>query len=232
LQSQDDVEEAFAEMARALGSQDAGTYQLTDEPMPPSPAPKVEDLVQQALSARPELASLQLTRDAAYKFERAERDLALPNAGLVGVGGYIPYIAQLSQPRVTPPEYEAIGVNIQIPVLNGGLFKARREEAHYRAMEADQRLRDEAEAIARDVRTAWAGASVAYQRLDVTAVLVREANLAKDLMQGRYDLGLSTIVDLTLALLNVTDAEIANLNAKYDYQSQYASLQYAMGALR
>jgi outer membrane protein len=99
-------------------------------------------------------------------------------------------------------------------------------------MEADQRLRDEAEAIARDVRTAWAGASTAYQRLDVTAELVRQANLAQQLAQGRYDLGLSTIVELTQALLNVTSADIQNMNAKYDYQSQYATLQYTMGALR
>jgi outer membrane protein len=232
LQADDQVQQAFAELTRALGSQDGATYQLADEPLPPSPPLKVEDLVQQALSARPELASLQLNRDAAYKFERAERDLALPTANFIGVGGYMPYISQLSLPRVTPPEYEGVAVNVEIPIFNGGLFKARREEAHYRAMEADQRLRDEAEAIARDVRTAWAGASTAYQRLDVTAELVRQANLAQQLAQGRYDLGLSTIVELTQALLNVTSADIQNMNAKYDYQSQYATLQYTMGALR
>lgn len=200
--------------------------------MPPSPPLKVEDLVQQALSAPLELASLQLNRDAAYKFERAERDLALPTASFIGVGGYMPYIAQLTLPRVTPPEYEGVAVNVEIPILNGGLFKARREEARYRAMESDQRLRDEAEAIVRDVRTAWASASTAYQRLDVTAELMRQASLAKDLAQGRYDLGLSTIVELTQALLNVTSADIQNMNAKYDYQAQFATLQYTIGAWR
>jgi outer membrane protein len=133
---------------------------------------------------------------------------------------------------VTPPEYEGVAVNVEIPILNGGLFKARRQEAHFRALEADQRLRDEAEAIARDVRTAWGTSTVAYQRLDVTAELLRAATQAKDLMQGRYDLNLSNIVDLTQALLNQTSAEIENLNAKYDYQSAYATLQYTFGALR
>jgi outer membrane protein len=99
-------------------------------------------------------------------------------------------------------------------------------------MESDQRLRDEAEAIVRDVRTAWASASTAYQRLDVTAEPMRQASLAKDLAQGRYDLGLSTIVELTQALLNVTSADIQNMNAKYDYQAQFATLQYTIGALR
>ena len=186
----------------------------------------------QATSSRPELASLQLSRDAAYRFERAEKDLSYPTASLVGVGGYMPYIDQITLPRVIPGEYEGVAVNVQIPILNGGLFKARREEAHFRALEADQRLRNEAEAIARDVRSVWASANVAYQRLDVTAQLLRQAALALQLAQGRYDLGLSNIVELTTAQLNVTTAEIENLNAKYDYQTQYATLQYTLGALR
>jgi len=232
LQTQDQVQSAFAELTRTLGSQQAAAYELVDEPLPPSPPENPERLVAQAISGRPELASLQMSRDAAYKFERAEKDLSYPTASLVGVGGYMPYIAQLSLPRVTPGEYEGVAVNVEIPILNGGLFKARRQEAHFRALEADQRLRDEAEAIARDVRTAWAGATVAYQRLDVTAQLLRQATLSQDLAQGRYDLGLSNIVELTQALLNVTAAEIENLSAKYDYQSQYATLQYTLGALR
>jgi len=232
LQAQDQVQGAYAELTRAIGSQQAATYQLEDEPLPPSPPPNAEDLVAQAISNRPELASLQMSRDAAYRFERAEKDLSYPTASLVGVGGAIPYIAQLSLPRVTPHEYEGVAVNVEIPILNGGLFKARRQEAHYRALEADQRLRDQVEAVARDVRTAWASSTVAYQRLDVTAQLLRQANLAQQLAQGRYDLGLSSIVELTQALLNVTAAAIENLNAKYDYQSQYATLQYTIGALR
>jgi outer membrane protein len=53
-----------------------------------------------------------------------------------------------------------------------------------------------------------------------------------DLAQGRYNLGLSSIVELYQAELNITAAEIENLNAKYDYQSIYAMLQYTMGLLR
>jgi outer membrane protein len=232
LQSRDQVQAAFAELTRSLGSENAAEYQLTDEPLPPGPPASAEDMVQQAIKARPELASLQLDRDAAYKFERAEKDLSLPTASFLGVGGYISYISQLSLPRVTPPEYEALGINVSIPIFNGGLFKARREEAHYRAVEADQRLRDEAQQISRDVRTAWAGLSIAYQRMDVTAEMLRAASQAQQLAQGRYNLGLSSIVELTDAALNLTDAEIANLTAKYDYESQYSLLQYSIGALR
>ena len=232
LQAQEQVQGEFAELTRALGSQDSVSYQLADEPMPPSPQTKVEDLVAQALTSRHELASLQMTRDAAYKFEHAEKDLSLPNVRFIGVGGYMPYIDQITLPRVIPNEYEGAAVNVEIPIFNGGLFKARREEAHYRALESDQRLRNLAEQIVRDVRSAWSNATVAYQRLDVTAEMVRQATLARELAEQRYQLGLSSIVELTDAELNVTTAEVENVNAKYDYEAMYAALQYSIGALR
>jgi len=122
--------------------------------------------------------------------------------------------------------------NVSIPVFNVHLFSARREAALERAMESDQRLRDQQQRVSRDVRVAWASTNDAFQRIDVTAQFLRQAALALDLAQGRYNLGLSSIVELTQAQLNLKEAEIENLNAHYDYQTQYAALQYTLGQLR
>ena len=143
----------------------------------------------------------------------------------------MPYIDTPASSPV-PTEYEGVAANVSIPVFNGHLFSARREAAHQRAMESDQRLRDEQQRMTRDVRVAWATANDAFQRIDVTAQFLRQAALALDLAQGRYNLGLSSIVELTQAQLNLTQAEIENLNAKYDYQTQNAALQYTIGLLR
>lgn len=232
IRAENVVKAAFAELTRAMGEQRANTYQLVEEPMPPSPQNNVEELVAQALQNRPELASLRLTREAAYRFVQAERDLKRPTASFVGMAGYMPYIDQITLPRVIPSEYAGAAVNVQIPIFNGHLFTARREEARYHAIEADQHVRDLEEGVARDVRTAYANAQTAYEGLDVTAQYLRQATMALDLANGRFQLSLSSIVELTQSQLNVTEAEIENLNAKYDYQSQYAALQYAVGALR
>jgi len=231
LRAQDAVQEAFAELSRALGSDHSVNYQLVDEPLPPSPAANVDDLIVQAMNNRPELASFRYSREAAYKFADAEKDLSRPTVSFIGVAGYIPYIAQLTSQQI-PSEYEGAGVNVNIPVFNGHLFSARRQAARYRALEADQRLRNEQERVARDVRVAWASAMTAYKRIDVTAQFLRQATLALDLAQGRYNLGLSSIVELTQAQLNVTQAEIENLSGKYDYESQYSALQYSLGLLQ
>jgi outer membrane protein len=162
---------------------------------------------------------------------KPKKDLKRPTINAVGVAGYIPYIDQLTSQAI-PSEYAAGALNVSIPIFNGHLFTARREAALDRAMEADQRLRDEQLRLARDVRLAWANASTAYRRIDVTAQLVQQANMAVNLAQGRYNLGLASIVELSQAQLNETQAEIENLSARYDYQSQYQALQYTIGQLR
>ena len=231
LRAQDSIQESQAELGRAMGSDQPAASQLADEPLPAGPPPTADPLIAEALGNRPELAGLRLTRDAAYKFAEAEKDLSRPTVSEVAVGGFVPFINTPPTAPI-PVEYEGLAANVSIPVFNGHLFSARREAAVQRAMESDQRLRDEQQQISRDVRVAWASANDAFQRIDVTAQFLRQAALALDLAQGRYNLGLSSIVELTQAQLNLTQAEIENLNAKYDYQTQYGALQFAIGALR
>jgi outer membrane protein len=187
-------------------------------------------LVMQAIANRPEIASFRSARDAAERFFEAERDLVRPTANIVGAVGFLPIIN--SAGSHIPKEYEGVALNIGIPLFNGHSFSARREAARERLTQAEQRLRDAQQRITRDVRVAWSSAMNAFQRIDVTAQFLRQAALALELANGRYQLGLASIVELTQAQLNVTQAEIENLSAKYDYQTQNAALQYSVGLLR
>jgi outer membrane protein len=231
ITTQNNISKAFAELNRALGSDAVRTYSLQEESLPESPPASADPLVTAAMSDRPELLALGFTRDAAYKFQKAERDLALPTVEAVGVVGALPYIEQLTT-RFTPDHYEAAAVNINIPIFNGHMLAARRTAAMLKAQGADQDVRNEQETIARDVRDAWADSVNAYQHISVTEQLLNQANLALALAQGRYNLGLSSIVELNQAQLGQTQAQIQNVNAKYDYQIQNAALQYQIGALR
>ena len=231
IRAQSAVEDSFAQLGRALGSDQPANYTLVDPSLPPGPPAKPDELVAQAIANRPELASLRYSRDSAYKYFDAERDLNRPTVSIAAVGGFLPYIGTPATSPV-PAEYEGVAANLNIPVFNGHLFSARREAARQRALESDQRLRDQQARISRDVRLAWGGVTTAFQRIDVTTQFLRQAALALDLAQGRYNLGLSSIVELTQAQLNLTQAEIENLSAKYDYQNQYSVLQFTIGALR
>lgn len=231
IRTQDTVQQSLAELSQALGVDEQQAYTLVDEPLPSSPPMDSGALITQAYQERPELASLRLESESAYRFERAERDLSYPTVTFEAVGGFIPFIHQLTT-QLVPNEYEGVAVNVHVPIFNGGLFGARREEARFRAQAADQRVRDLEQRIARDVRVAWSNSLTAFHQLDVTAELLREATMGLDLAQGRYNLGLSSIVELTEAQLNLTQAEVENLSAKYEYQRANAALEYSIGLLR
>ena len=230
IRSQDTVDRAYADLARAMGQDQQVRYQLVPAPAPPALPPAPEPLIAQALENRPEMRNQRLQLQAAQSFEQAESDLKRPNVSFIGVGGALPYLDQ--NPRVTPHDYEAAAVNIDIPVFNGHLYTAREQAAAYEAQATNQRLRNLQQQIERDVRAAWITASTAYQRIPVTEDLLKQAQLALSLAQGRYNLGLASIVELTQAQLNLTQAQIENVTATYDYQIAYQELQYTIGALR
>ena len=227
VQAQNGEKSAYAELANALGLAAPQPFQLVDEPLPPPPPGDPTDLVATALVNRPDLASARFTYDSAVKFARAERDLWMPTVSAVGVAGLIP-----SGQVPLADHYEAAGINVNVPIFNGFLFSARHAEANLRAKAADQAQRDLADRISRDVRVAWANAVTAYQNLDVTAQLLKEAALALDLSQGRYKLSLASIVELSEAQLNLTQAQIDNTDAQYDCQIQQAIVTYQIGQLQ
>ena len=111
-------------------------------------------------------------------------------------------------------------MNVEIPVLNRHLFSARGEAAHYERLAEGQRLRDQ-QGIEQDVRHAWMTASTAFKSIPVTEQFLRSAQLALEVVQGRYSLGLSSIVKITQAQLNLTQTQIEDVCAKYDYQSAF-----------
>jgi outer membrane protein len=146
---------------------------------------------------------------------------------VAGVAGVVP--TGVSE---VPVRYGGIGVNVNVPIFNGHLFKARQTEAELRAQAVAQVLKDLENRIQRDVEVAYLNAATAFQRIGLTAELLEQARMAADLSQTRYDNGLGSIVELSQAQLNVTAAEIANSSAEYDYQAERANLAFQIGALR
>ena len=170
---------------------------------------------------RPEILSLQFQAESAKKFQTAERDLFFPDIRALGAVGDTPV-----RDPVISSWYGAVGVNVEIPVFNGFLYSARSREATFRAQAEQERLRDLRDRISRDVRTSWLNATNAYDRLAVTQQLLQQANLALDLARARYKLGLGSIVELSQAQLQQTQAQITDAQAGYDYRLALAVLQY------
>jgi outer membrane protein len=115
-------------------------------------------------------------------------------------------------------------------VFNGFLFSARAKAADLQTEVVRQRLADLRNNLARDVRTSWEQTNQAYERLSVTQQLREQADLALDLAQQRYNLGLGSIVEFTQAELGKTEADIADTDATYQYRLTQIVLFYTIAA--
>jgi outer membrane protein len=194
----------------------------TTDALPPTP----ESLLSQSMTQRADLSAVQSQQKAAAEFALSEKRLSYPTLNVLGAAGEVPF-----HDHTLHDNYAAAGFNLNIPILNGGAFRARQAEAE---LEANARTRDTEELrleVGEQVRASWYRANEAYRSLDVTARLVAQSEEALRLAQDRYDAGLGSIVELNEAQLNETSAEITAADATYTYLSRRAELDYAAGLL-
>ena len=227
LDAQNNAVSTMVALDEVLGLDKQTTFELMpDSAALQSPPTDAEQLLQLALEQRPDLQTLDYNHQAAVKFTRAQQQQLLPTITALGTAGTVP---------IRPDQYYvtnwwgAAGVNINVPIFNGFLYSAQAKEASIRAEAASEQARGLRNRIVRDVRTSLLTAQTTYQRVAVTEELLKQANLALDLAQARYRIGLSSIVELSQAQYQQTDAAIGNTNAQYQYRLALSTLNYEIG---
>jgi outer membrane protein len=222
LDALNNVKASEAALSAILGYSTLEPFELVNDANPLTPPPAdVDQLIADAFAKRPEILALEFQSESAEKLHRAEHDQLYPTISALGAFGDSP----VRDDRVYGP-YGAVGINVAIPVFNGFLYSARSREADLRAQADRQRLMDLRNRISRDVRTSWLTASTAFDRVSVSEQLLAQANSALDLAQTRYKLGLSSIVELSQAQLQQTQAEIGSAQAGYEYRLALSVLRY------
>jgi outer membrane protein len=231
LDAQNNYQSALSSLSQILGYSTQQEFQLVDAETELKPPPDaVTQLVDEAFSNRPEIGSQSYEYQAAQHVQKAERDLLLPSIEALGVVGRTPYSGTVAGTVPFTSWYGAVGLNVNIPIFNGFLYPARSREAGLRAQADAEQLRDLKDRIANDVRRSWLNAITAYNRIGVTQQFVDQTNLAVDLSQTRYNLGLSSIVELSQAQLQQTEAQIQFAAAKYQYRIAESVLRFQVAA--
>jgi outer membrane protein len=227
LNAQNNLDASKASLSAVLGYERQMNFELIDDTASlPAFPPDSDALIEEAIQNRPDLQSLRFSEQAAQKFSKAQHEQLLPSINALGVVGGTPLG---SAQYFTSNWYGAVGGNISIPIFNGFRLSAQASQAALQAKAASEQTRALREQVARDVRTAWLDANTAIQRVTVTSELLREANTALDLAKTRYDLGLSSIVELSQAELQQTEAAIGNANARSQYGFAISTLNFQTG---
>jgi outer membrane protein TolC len=87
----------------------------------------------------------------------------------------------------------------------------------------------EQDSILLSVRQYYLSMYEAEKRIDTSKVSVDQAKESLMIQKVRYDVGISTNLDLLDAVLSLDSAQKTYIQALYDYNTNKASLEQAMG---
>ena len=224
--SRNEKESALADLALALGRTSGADLELVEPPPVSRDLDSLTAHIAQAQQDHPETRQRRLILEAAKLQAEAEDLSRFPTISAIATAGAIPARAD----RLTRDNYLAAGVNLQLPVLNGRQIAARRAEARLRAEAASRQLTEAENRLARNITATLLSIRAAQERIRLAGELIQQSRQAEELARLRYELGLSTMIELTQAQLSLLSAEVQRLTAQYDLELQWAILDFHLGA--
>lgn len=212
---------ACAALNRALGLAEEPGYRLRESPFAEI-AGDVASLMSLARQRHPELRALHAREQvASAAVDAAIADL-YPSLNLGGeyalTGSSLPLVWNLSA-----------ALKSALSLFDGGRKTAAIEQAAARLRAARAQVADREQQIYLDLTRALTGLSGARQRVELTALIVRQAGESLNLAGERYRLGQASSVELTDAQVALTRAHADQVKAHFDYQGALAQIQHAIG---
>lgn len=190
---------------------------------PPKPASQ-DEWIAKAMANNPQLQS------AAFGVENARENINLQNAGHYPsvdlVAGYSDFENDARQTRGNN-----IGLQLNVPLYQGGAVVSRTRQAAYQYEAAKQNLEEQQRSVIRGVRDAYQGVLTAIRRIKAYDQARVSNKSALEANQAGFDVGTRTIIDV----LNATrDLYLAQRNysvSRYDYILNYLRLKQAAGEI-
>ena len=223
IRAENNREISRVELANAMGTESMGEHRLAEPSLVLLPLPERGQARLDALRNRAELQQL-----AAFKMAA--------NANLKSAkGSYLPILSGTASigyaDRDFPPAGEVwgVGLNLSMPLFSGfsSVEQVREASADINAIEA--RHNNLKLQIIKEVETAWLGANEAAARMVSTRKEVAASNESRALAEGRYHEGVGSIIEVTDAQSQALEAQMAHIQAIYDYYTAVARLDRAVG---
>jgi outer membrane protein len=191
----------------------------------PEVAATLDDLIQRATEARPEVRQAEWLVRFSREMLRLEKLGNLPSLSLAVTldHNFDTTLFNSRKDRIT-------GVAVfSVPIFDGHLTRARVGQARADLESADVTLQEIRQAIGLEVKQSYLMVGEAEQRLDTAEAAMTEAEEALRLAQLRYKNGVGIQLEVSDAELALTQARLNELNARFDYLDAYARLQRAVG---
>jgi outer membrane protein len=193
----------------------------------------LDSLLTRAFASRSDLAAEQTRVQVAAVGTRAAAASRLPTVSISTNynASYNSAAASALGAQLDQNRGGSVSLGVSFPVFDKGTTNAAVQQAKIQEENARLALADQRQAVALDVRRAWLTLESTRQQLTVALAQKKAADLAVSTTQARYQVGTSTLLELTQARASQLQANVAVVNARNALAFQDALLPYYTGEL-
>jgi outer membrane protein TolC len=190
-----------------------------------TPAISLDQTLEKAYTARPELRALRTEEERAGLDARAAADERLPKVSFSGF-----WMQQGLAPDSAIPAYQYEG-SVVFPLFTGGRIQADRAKADLAIRQLQQREQDLRNRIALEVKTAAVQVEAARSEVTVANLGIQLAHAEVTQARDRFQAGVTNNLEVINAQDELARANDNQIGALYRYNQARASLAYAVGQM-
>jgi TolC family type I secretion outer membrane protein len=223
IRAENAMQIARVTLKNAMGAPDMPDFAIEDTLAFQKYPVTFDESVQRAYTNRPDLQS------ALAKKEASQESVSLARTGyyptLNGTANY----TRAGDTFAPEQSGWSAGVNLTVPLFNGFLTNSQVKEAKqnlYIQRANEETLR---QGILLDVQQAYLNLQALENGVAVAELTVRQAQENYDIVNGRYAAGIGSPLDVSNALVGLTNAKTSYIAALANYKTAEAALLKAMG---
>ena len=126
---------------------------------------------------------------------------------------------------------ENIGLQLNIPLFEGGAVNSRTRQAEYQFTEAQENLIATQRAVTREVKDSYRGVLTAISQVGALKSAVKSGKSSLDATEAGFDVGTRTMVDVLTTTRNYTSAQSKYAKSRYAYLINGVRLKNATSTL-
>ena len=209
------------------------------------PAPAAEDvptnlraydpneLVRASFERRPDLKAQEFLIRASESNIKAAKAGYLPTLGMsFGAGSSYTSNSPFDfSDQMTNNRSERVSLSLSVPLFNRLNVKRGIQSSKVQYSNALLDMENLQQSVAIEVRQAYLDYQTAVKRLEVTEKSLRAADQAFQVEQERYNVGASTLVELTQSNSRYIDAASQRAQAVFQFHFQHRLIEYYQGSL-
>lgn len=195
-----------------------------------SPDPQnVEQWVDSALKQNFQIISAQAATEVASEAIKLQRAGHYPVLDAVASHGYTNFSGGAFGARETIDS--AIGLQLSVPLYQGGAVDSRTREAQHRLTQAKETQEQQTRAVSRQTRDSYLNVLSNISQVEATKQAVVSSQSALDATQAGLEVGTRTTIDVLNAQRDLFRAKRDLSRARYDYLVNTVRLKQAAGMI-